>query len=91
LRGGSGEGAVLRGLCLTQAALTWYLALPSSWRQVGFIGFIEFVEFIEFIELIETGDWRLETREQDQMTKPKCQTKLKIQMSKCQDHLDTRY
>jgi hypothetical protein len=39
-----------------QDALTWYLALPSSWRQVGFIGFIEFVEFIEFIELIETGD-----------------------------------
>jgi len=41
---------------LTQPALTWYLALPSSQRQVGFIGFIEFVEFIEFIELIETGD-----------------------------------
>jgi len=38
------------------------VALPSSWRQVGFIGFIEFVEFIEFIELIETGDWRLENK-----------------------------
>ena len=43
-------------LCLIHDSLTWYLALPSSWRQVGFIGFIEFVEFIEFIELIETGD-----------------------------------
>jgi len=55
--------------------------LEIRWRQVGFIGFIEFVEFIEFIELIETGDWRLETREQAQMTKLKCQTKLKIQMT----------
>jgi hypothetical protein len=47
---------VSEDLCLTHEALTWYLALPSSWRQVGFIGFIEFVEFIEFIELIETRD-----------------------------------
>ena len=49
---------VPQNLRLTQPALTWYLALPCSGRQVGFIGFIEFVEFIEFIELIEAGDWR---------------------------------
>jgi len=47
---------VSHDLCLIQEALAWYLALPCSGRQVGFIGFIEFVGFIEFIELIETRD-----------------------------------
>jgi hypothetical protein len=42
---------LLQDLCLTQQALTWYLALPSD----GFIQFVEFVEFIELFEFIETG------------------------------------
>jgi hypothetical protein len=55
------------------------------WRQVGSIGFIEFVEFVEFMQFIETGDWRFETREQAQMTKPKWQSpRQDLQKLKCQ-------
>jgi hypothetical protein len=53
-----------QALRLLQAALTWYLGLPSdgfiefveSIETGHTIEFIEFIGFVEFVEFIEAGD-----------------------------------